>query len=128
MHDETSGLDLAHFNAFPSKASGSLGASQPAVGTVQMALKREGGVRCASVPDELSMQSAVAFASMSVLFLSLKRLEALVHRRSQDPSGIGVFNYSFSSIQASTIEHTYSTPFGRAKKKRSFHRLWRVQN
>jgi len=63
VHDETSGLDLAHFNAFPSKASGSLGASQPAVGTVQMALKREGGVRCVSVPDELSMQSAVAFAN-----------------------------------------------------------------
>lgn len=65
VHDEASGLNLAHFNSFHSKASGSLGASQPAAGTVEMALHRKGGIQCVSVPDELSMQSAVAFASTS---------------------------------------------------------------
>jgi len=62
VHDEQSKLDLAHFSSFHSKASGSLGASQPATGTVRMALQREGGISCVSVPDELSMQSAIAFA------------------------------------------------------------------
>ncbi|KAJ3966913.1 tryptophan synthase beta subunit-like PLP-dependent enzyme [Lentinula raphanica] len=63
VHDESSQLDLAHFNSFHSKASGSLGASQPATGVVRMALERKGGVRCVTIPDELSMQAAVAFAN-----------------------------------------------------------------
>ncbi|KAJ4488202.1 tryptophan synthase beta subunit-like PLP-dependent enzyme [Lentinula aciculospora] len=63
VHDEGSQLDLAHFNSFHSKASGSLGASQPATGTLRMALERRGGIRCVTIPDELSMQSAVAFAN-----------------------------------------------------------------
>ncbi|KAJ3990010.1 tryptophan synthase beta subunit-like PLP-dependent enzyme [Lentinula detonsa] len=63
VHDESSQLDLAHFNSFHSKASGSLGASQPATGTVRMALERKGGIRCVTIPDELCMQSAIAFAN-----------------------------------------------------------------
>ncbi|GAW07424.1 l-serine dehydratase l-threonine deaminase [Lentinula edodes] len=62
VHDEASKLDLAQFVSFHSRASGSLGASQPATGSVRMALEREGGIRCVTIPDELSMQSAVAFA------------------------------------------------------------------
>ncbi|KAF5376551.1 hypothetical protein D9757_008299 [Collybiopsis confluens] len=63
VHDSESNLYLAHFKGFSSKASGSLGASQPATGAVKMALARKGGIQCVSVPDELSMQSAVAFAN-----------------------------------------------------------------
>ncbi|KAJ3855601.1 tryptophan synthase beta subunit-like PLP-dependent enzyme [Lentinula lateritia] len=62
VHDEASRLDLAQFDSFHSRASGSLGASQPATGSVRMALEREGEIRCVTIPDELSMQSAVAFA------------------------------------------------------------------
>ncbi|KAJ3935423.1 MAG: tryptophan synthase beta subunit-like PLP-dependent enzyme [Lentinula lateritia] len=62
VHDEASKLDLAQFDRFHSRASGSLGASRPATGSVRMALEREGGIRCVTIPDELSMQSAVAFA------------------------------------------------------------------
>jgi len=56
---------LAKFNGFSSKASGSLGASQPATEVVKMALVRKGGVRCVSVPDELSMQAAGSFVGAS---------------------------------------------------------------
>lgn len=55
-------IKLAHFNAFSSLASGSLGASQPAERVVKMALERSGGVKCVTVPDELSMHAAVSFA------------------------------------------------------------------
>lgn len=61
VHDKAIGLKLAHFNGFTSKASGSLGASQPAARVMKMALERQGGVRCVSVPDELSMQTLVSF-------------------------------------------------------------------
>jgi len=59
---------LAHFSAFSSRASGSLGASQPAARVVKMALERSGGIHCVSVPDELSMQVAGRFAGMGCLF------------------------------------------------------------
>ena len=62
---EKNGVLLAKFNGFSSKASGSLGASQPAAEVVKMALARKGGVRCVSVPDELSMQAAGSFAGAS---------------------------------------------------------------
>ncbi|CAK5279537.1 unnamed protein product [Mycena citricolor] len=61
VHDEIHNVDLAHFSSFHSKASGSLGASQPAAGVVKMALERSGPVFCVTVPDELSMQAACAF-------------------------------------------------------------------
>lgn len=64
VEDEDTSLKLAHFNRFTSKASGSLGASQPAARVVKMALERKGGVKCVTVPDELSMQTLGLFAGM----------------------------------------------------------------
>ncbi|KAG6878102.1 hypothetical protein C0992_008590 [Termitomyces sp. T32_za158] len=55
-------LTLAHFTSFSSKASGSLGASQPSARVVKSALSRPGKVICASVPDELSMHALAMFA------------------------------------------------------------------
>ncbi|KAG7452727.1 tryptophan synthase beta subunit-like PLP-dependent enzyme, partial [Guyanagaster necrorhizus] len=61
VEDKTENVMLAHFSEFSSMASGSLGASQPAAGVVKMALTREGGITCVSVPDELSMQASYLF-------------------------------------------------------------------
>ncbi|KXN82538.1 L-serine dehydratase/L-threonine deaminase [Leucoagaricus sp. SymC.cos] len=63
VQDESNNLNIAHFNGFSSKASGSLGASQPAAGVLKMALERTGGVRSYSIPDELSMEGVVKFAT-----------------------------------------------------------------
>lgn len=63
VHDVDHNVDMAHFKGFSSKASGSLGASQPAAGVLRMALDRPGGVRSYSIPDELSMEGLVKFAS-----------------------------------------------------------------
>ncbi|KAF9036707.1 tryptophan synthase beta subunit-like PLP-dependent enzyme [Panaeolus papilionaceus] len=61
VYDDEHKVHLAHFTGFTSKASGSLGASQPAAGVVKMALERSGGVKCVSVPDELSMEALTSF-------------------------------------------------------------------
>jgi L-serine/L-threonine ammonia-lyase len=61
VHDVENNFDMAHFNRFSSRASGSLGASQPSAGVLKMALERLGGVRSYSVPDELSMEGLVKF-------------------------------------------------------------------
>ncbi|KJA27370.1 hypothetical protein HYPSUDRAFT_131092 [Hypholoma sublateritium FD-334 SS-4] len=63
IFNEEHAVHLAHFQSFSSKASGSLGASEPAAGVVKMALQREGGVKTASVPDELSMETLLTFAN-----------------------------------------------------------------
>jgi L-serine/L-threonine ammonia-lyase len=63
VHDAKHNMDMAHFNDFSSRASGSLGASEPSAAVLKMALERPGGVRSYSVPDELSMESLVKFAS-----------------------------------------------------------------
>lgn len=63
VRDEEYNVNLAHFNGFSSRASGSLGASQPSAAVLRMALDRPGGVYSYSVPDELSMESLVKFAS-----------------------------------------------------------------
>jgi len=65
VFDETNAVKLARFNTFTSKASGSLGAAQPAARVVKMALERQGRVICVSVPDELSMQTLVSFTGTS---------------------------------------------------------------
>ena len=67
IHDEENDLYLAHFNNFSSKASSSLGASQPSVGVMKMALERTGGIKSISVPDELSMSTLALFASKSLV-------------------------------------------------------------
>ncbi|KAJ7470532.1 tryptophan synthase beta subunit-like PLP-dependent enzyme [Mycena latifolia] len=71
VHDALNGVQLAHFSSFSSKASGSLGASQPAAGVVKMALERPGGVICVSVPDELSMQAGLGFLDDHKLLVEL---------------------------------------------------------
>ena len=63
IYNDQHSLYLAHFTEFSSKASGSLGASEPAVEVVKMALERPGGVKTLSVPDELSMEALISFAS-----------------------------------------------------------------
>lgn len=62
VHNEENDVYLAHFATFWSKASGSLGASEPAPGVVKMALERAGGIKTISVPDELSMAALASFA------------------------------------------------------------------
>ncbi|KAG5652962.1 hypothetical protein H0H81_002970, partial [Sphagnurus paluster] len=71
VYDEANEVTLAHFNKFTSKASGSLGASQPAARVVKMALQRVGQVKCVSVPDALSMQTLVALADDHKLLIEL---------------------------------------------------------
>ncbi|KAG6869025.1 hypothetical protein C0993_005684 [Termitomyces sp. T159_Od127] len=70
-------LTLAHFDSFSSRASGSLGASQPAPGVVKMALSRPGKVVCASVPDEFSMHALAMFADDHKLLVELACATAL---------------------------------------------------
>ncbi|CAA7262035.1 unnamed protein product [Cyclocybe aegerita] len=67
VHNQEFGLDLAHFSsvALQSKASSSLGASEPAVRVLNKALKWPGGVRTISVPDELSMDTLLKFTDSS---------------------------------------------------------------
>lgn len=62
VKDEMTGIQLAHFTEFHSIATGSLGASQPSARVVAKALARDGGIKCASIPDFLSMKAAVQFA------------------------------------------------------------------
>ncbi|KAG6829843.1 hypothetical protein H0H92_003286 [Tricholoma furcatifolium] len=64
-------VTLAHFNTFSSKASGSLGASDPSARVVKMALTRPGGVVCGSIPDELAMQALTTFADDQKLLVEL---------------------------------------------------------
>jgi len=63
VYNEEHLVHLAHFTSFSSKAAGSLGASEPAAGVVKLSLERIGGVKTASLPDELSMQALASFAS-----------------------------------------------------------------
>lgn len=63
IYNRDHGLHLAHFTSFSSKASGSLGASEPAAGVVKMALAWPGEVNTLVVPDELSMLALASFAS-----------------------------------------------------------------
>lgn len=63
IYNDQHSLYLAHFTELSSRASGSLGASEPSVGVVKMALERPGGVKTVSVPDELSMEALTLFAS-----------------------------------------------------------------
>jgi L-serine/L-threonine ammonia-lyase len=59
--DDTYGVRIAHIAEIKSKAT-SLGASEPSAGVVCAALNRSGGVKCVTVPDEVTMQLAGAFA------------------------------------------------------------------
>ncbi|KAK1223311.1 catabolic L-serine/threonine dehydratase [Marasmius sp. AFHP31] len=76
--EDTHHLNLAHFQKFSSRAWGSLGASRPAAGIVQMALERQGGIKCVSVQDELSMQAGVSFAEDHKMLVELACSTTLV--------------------------------------------------
>ncbi|KAF7322786.1 PALP domain-containing protein [Mycena chlorophos] len=78
LRDEVNNVALARFSTFSSKASGSLGASSPAAGVVKMALDRAGPVTCVTLPDELSMQAASAFADDHKLLVELACSTTLV--------------------------------------------------
>lgn len=62
VHNEEYDVNLAHFTSFSSKASGSLGASEPSPAVLKMALEWSGGFKTVSVPDEMSMEVLGAFA------------------------------------------------------------------
>jgi len=55
------GVKIAHLNKLTSKAT-SLAATSPSPGVVKMALAWGGGIRCLSVPDEMTMNTARYFA------------------------------------------------------------------
>lgn len=78
VFDETNSVHLAHFQKFSSKASGSLGASQPAEAVVRVALDWPGGVKCVSVPDELSMEALTLFANDQKMLVELSCSTTLV--------------------------------------------------
>lgn len=61
LQDETYGVQVAHIHQLTSTVT-SLGANHPAPAVVKMALDRPGSVRCVTVPDELTMQTARMFA------------------------------------------------------------------
>lgn len=74
VYNDEQKVCLAHFNGFSSKASGSLGASEPSAGVVRMSLERTGGVKTVSVPDELSMDTLARFASESLITDNMWRI------------------------------------------------------
>ena len=59
--DETHGVKVANAKKLTSKAT-SLGATEAAPGVIKIALDHPGGVRCATIPDEMAMQVARSFA------------------------------------------------------------------
>jgi L-serine/L-threonine ammonia-lyase len=66
-HDKRRNVFMARMKKLNSRAT-SLGASSPAAGVVKMALERQGGIKCVSIPDELAMQTANAFAGALLCF------------------------------------------------------------
>ena len=61
-YDQENDVTVAHIAKLTSRIS-SLGATSPAPAVVKMALQREGGIKTASIPDELSMETLLSFAS-----------------------------------------------------------------
>ncbi|RXW20985.1 hypothetical protein EST38_g4848 [Candolleomyces aberdarensis] len=78
VHDKANDVYLAHFHKFDSKASGSLGASEPAGAIVRMALDWPGGVKCVSVPDGISMETLALFANDQKMLVELSCSTTLV--------------------------------------------------
>jgi L-serine/L-threonine ammonia-lyase len=63
---EEDGVKIAHLKKLTSKAT-SLAATSPSPDVVKMALARGGSVRCLSVPDEIAMSTACAFAGNVII-------------------------------------------------------------
>ncbi|KIL68632.1 hypothetical protein M378DRAFT_191015 [Amanita muscaria Koide BX008] len=78
VFDDAHEVYLARFNSFSSKASGSLGASEPAAKVVKMALERTGGTKCVSISDEFSMQACLNFADDHKMLVELACSTTLV--------------------------------------------------
>ncbi|KAK7042122.1 PALP domain-containing protein [Favolaschia claudopus] len=78
IRDDANNVKLAHFSFFSSKASGSLGASEPVAGVVRKALDRKGPVTCVTVPDELSMHAGYSFADDHKILVELSCSTTLV--------------------------------------------------
>ncbi|KAH9053868.1 tryptophan synthase beta subunit-like PLP-dependent enzyme [Lactarius vividus] len=75
--NDTHGVRVAHVTELKSKAT-SLGASEPSAGVVRAALDRAGGVKCVTVPDEVTMQLAGAFADNHKFLVELACSATLV--------------------------------------------------
>ncbi|KAI0049992.1 tryptophan synthase beta subunit-like PLP-dependent enzyme [Auriscalpium vulgare] len=75
-HDTVNDVNIAHVHNLTSLAT-SLGASEPAAEVVKMALGREGSVKVVSIPDELAMHTARAFADHHKLLVELACATAL---------------------------------------------------
>ncbi|KAF8911945.1 tryptophan synthase beta subunit-like PLP-dependent enzyme [Gymnopilus junonius] len=78
VYNEVHSVYLSRFSSFTSKASGSLGASEPSAGVVRMAMDRKGEVKTISVPDELSMEALALFADDHKLLVELACSTTLV--------------------------------------------------
>ncbi|EAU88116.2 hypothetical protein CC1G_03788 [Coprinopsis cinerea okayama7 len=78
VYDPVHNVHMAHFRSFDSKASSSLGASQPAEAVLRMALDWKGGVKSISVPDALSMHACAHFANNQKMLVELACSTTLV--------------------------------------------------
>ena len=63
---EENSVKIAHLKELTSKAT-SLAATSPSPGVVEMALAWGGSVRCLSIPDEITMNTACSFAGNVVI-------------------------------------------------------------
>jgi len=66
------GVKIAHLKKLTSKAT-SLAATSPSPGVVKMALTWGGSVRCLSIPDEITMNTACSFAGNFIITHDLQR-------------------------------------------------------
>jgi len=65
------GIKIAHLKKLTSKAT-SLAATSPSPGVVKMALTWGGSVRCLSIPDEITMNTACSFAGIVIITHDLR--------------------------------------------------------
>lgn len=65
------GVKIAHLKKLTSKAT-SLAATSPSPGVVKMALTWGGSVRCLSIPDEITMNTACSFAGNVIITHDLR--------------------------------------------------------
>lgn len=68
---EEDGVKIAHLKTIDSKAK-SLGATSPSLTVIRMALAWGGGVRCLSIPDEITMNTACTFAGNVIITHDLR--------------------------------------------------------
>ena len=97
------GVKIVHLKKLTSRAT-SLAATSPSPGVVKMALARGGGVRCLSVPDEITMSAACSFAGNVIVAHDLRPPDCKLmprpfeNRGTQDVGGIGMRSHANSSV------------------------------